>query len=485
MNGQTKNIVLILIILGAIYLMWNNKDDLKNKLEDFEEKQKQAIRDELDKEKERRMRSETLAIEDDNQPMSRRKKRYKINMNVRKKILDKQTLKNNKKLRKYKIISRQNLKSKNKQISKQAFSKQAFSKQAFSKQAFSKQSCDDILNDIPIDIENDYCQDDKTLTQYEKQNTEQNIITYQKNDKKSDQTKEKADIMDGNITDGNVTDGNVTDGNVTDGNVTDGNVTDGNVRGQALVGMMHFLNGMKSNKKDKPIDMNDPKMQQLVQSDQFKELLARKNEIDFENDLKTALNMKISSKNKYFMDIHSDINFNGRVVIELFADIVPKTCRNFRKIITQLPPKKSYIGCPFHKYIKGFVMVGGDITKHDGSGGKSIYGPTFRDENFTLKHNQEGIVSMANDGKDSNNSQFFFVLRENGAPWLDNKHVVFGIIINGLDYLIELGNKIHIDGNDKPVDCVWIDDCGEVDIENGEECYDDISSLSTSALSAM
>jgi cyclophilin family peptidyl-prolyl cis-trans isomerase len=449
MKGQTQNIVLILMIMGAIYLIWNNKDDLQNKLEDFEKKQKQAIRDELDKRdeidkqnqldkrKEQQMRSDALAIEDDIKPIPRQKKRYKINMNVHKNILEKQhtkpQLKHNKpnqKLRKYKM-------AKPKQIQQNLIKPK--------KKLTPQLKGDDLLNDVAIDVDDDYhvnCNEKKHI--YNDQTTEQNITSYVKPD-------------------------------------TDG----GNVRGQALVGMMHFLNGMKTNKKDKPLDMNDPKMQQLVNSDQFKELLARKNEIDFENDLKTALNMKISSKNMYYMDIHSDINFNGRIVIELFADIVPKTCRNFKKLITQQPPKKSYIGCPFHKFIKNFVMVGGDITNHDGSGGKSIYGPTFRDENFTLKHNQEGIISMANNGVDTNNSQFFIILREDGAPWLDNKHVVFGIIINGLDYLTELGNKISIDDNDKPVECVWIDDCGEVDIENGEECYDDISSISTSALSAM
>src|SRR5690606_21618173 len=114
--------------------------------------------------------------------------------------------------------------------------------------------------------------------------------------------------------------------------------------------------------------------------------------------------------------------------INLFVDIVPKTCENFRALCTgekglTKDGKKllCYKECKFHRVIKGFVIEGGDITKGNGLGGESIYGETFEDENFKLKHDKKYLLSMTNCGKNTNNSQFFITLAP--LPHLDGKHV--------------------------------------------------------------
>ena len=114
-------------------------------------------------------------------------------------------------------------------------------------------------------------------------------------------------------------------------------------------------------------------------------------------------------------------NRKNRIVIELYTSVAPKTVENFY----QLCKNNSYAGVPFHRVINNFMIQGGDITKKDGTGGKSIYGGPFNDENFTLKHDSAGLVSMANSGPNTNLSQF---LLHSPAPHLDGKHVVFGVI---------------------------------------------------------
>jgi len=155
----------------------------------------------------------------------------------------------------------------------------------------------------------------------------------------------------------------------------------------------------------------------------------------------------------------------GRVVMELFADDVPKTAENFRCLCTgekgmgKSGKALTFEGSSFHRIIKDFMIQGGDFTRGNGTGGESIYGDKFDDENFIHKHTEPFLLSMANSGKNTNGSQFF--ITTTATPHLDGKHVVFGRIIKGKDVVRVLENTPKGEG-DKPVDACTIAKCGQL-----------------------
>eukprot|EP00201_Polytomella_parva_P013176 CAMPEP_0175050194 /NCGR_PEP_ID=MMETSP0052_2-20121109/7133_1 /TAXON_ID=51329 ORGANISM="Polytomella parva, Strain SAG 63-3" /NCGR_SAMPLE_ID=MMETSP0052_2 /ASSEMBLY_ACC=CAM_ASM_000194 /LENGTH=169 /DNA_ID=CAMNT_0016314389 /DNA_START=67 /DNA_END=576 /DNA_ORIENTATION=- len=165
---------------------------------------------------------------------------------------------------------------------------------------------------------------------------------------------------------------------------------------------------------------------------------------------------------RVFFDVSVGGSAPQRITFKLFDDIVPKTTDNFKKLCTgELGVGRSgknlhYKGSTFHRVIPQFMLQGGDFTRGNGTGGESIYGEKFNDENFKLRHERPFLLSMANAGPNTNGSQFFITTVP--CPWLDGKHVVFGEVDGGSD-VVKAIERIG-SGSGKPSQNVTIVNCG-------------------------
>ncbi|KAJ3808835.1 cyclophilin-like domain-containing protein [Lentinula aff. lateritia] len=174
-------------------------------------------------------------------------------------------------------------------------------------------------------------------------------------------------------------------------------------------------------------------------------------------------------RSRVFMDFSEGGEPLGRVIFELYNDSAPKASENFRAICTGEKGRTSsdvplyYKGTIIHRSIKDFMIQGGDFTKRDGTGGESIYGGMFADEDLIRPLDSEALLCMANRGPDTNGSQFFITLRP--CPHLNGKHVVFGRVLRGYDDVVQKIAEVPVDGSHRPLSPVVIHNCGELELK--------------------
>jgi len=215
-------------------------------------------------------------------------------------------------------------------------------------------------------------------------------------------------------------------------------------------------NKSKSNKPNKSKSNKTNKSKSVKSAKPGKIVKAVKSSKVSQEIIKEIKPIEIKSKkdnNLVYIEIENNGVVMGKIIIKLFDKIVPKTCNNFRKLCET----KKYITAPFHRIIKDFMLQSGDFTNYNGTGGVSIYGKQFEDENFKLNHDKPYLLSMANAGPNTNGSQFFITTTK--TPHLDGLHVVFGEVIEGFELVKKL-NTTKTDSDDKPIDNIIISDCG-------------------------
>jgi peptidylprolyl isomerase len=180
--------------------------------------------------------------------------------------------------------------------------------------------------------------------------------------------------------------------------------------------------------------------------------------------LSRSMTVELPPNPRVFLEIAIGPKIIGKLIIELYTNKVPRTAENFRMLCTgekgvgRSGANLDYKGCQFHKVVSGFLVQGGDFITNDGTHNESVYGPRFEDENFSVPHDDRGILSMANTGRNTNGGQFFITFGK--TPWLDGKNVAFGKVIEGRELLDEIeavGTK-----SGTPTKIPKIQSCGEL-----------------------